>query len=456
MAKSKGKRTYHRPAVQKVAAAKPIRLSQCMIVKNEEKNIEKALSWAKGVAFEQIVVDTGSTDRTVEIAESMGAKVYHFEWINDFSAAKNYAIEQATGNWIAFLDADEYFPEKDVKTLMVLLRQVESDPMLRKLKAAIRCPIANIDDKGKPFLVVKQDRVFRNVPEARYTGKIHEILLAPDPCMNAPELTIIHTGYSQSVYAETGKAYRNVDMIREELSRDPDNASLKCYLADSLRATNEKPDIEEAEKLYREALDDGDLSVMAEQKQGAYNYLIANYFEDPKKEEENYDLCVRAYDEFPNNPDFCFYYGRKLHMKEDYHAAWEKFIECEKLLMKDTVGMGGYTLKNPLMLFFQMTLTAEELGNMSEVIRCATLALKEDKYQLGMLAPYIDAFSRPGYETPVDDIFEVLSKLYDFNEVKDKLTVMRAAKTTGNSQLLAKVLSAFTPEELKWLTEAPE
>ncbi len=90
-----------------------VKLSQCMIVKNEEKNIRRALSWAKEIAFEQIVVDTGSTDRTVEIAEEMGAKVYHFQWINDFSAAKNCAISHAKGNWIAFLDADEYFTGED-------------------------------------------------------------------------------------------------------------------------------------------------------------------------------------------------------------------------------------------------------------------------------------------------------------------------------------------------------
>ena len=71
-----------------------VRLSQCMIVKNEEENIERALSWGKDIMYEQIVVDTGSTDRTVEIAERLGAKVYHFEWIDDFAAAKNYAIEQ--------------------------------------------------------------------------------------------------------------------------------------------------------------------------------------------------------------------------------------------------------------------------------------------------------------------------------------------------------------------------
>ena len=74
-----------------------VRLSQCMIVKNEEKNIRQALSWAKEIAFEQIVVDTGSTDRTAKIAEELGASVYHFRWIDDFAAAKNYAISQAKG-----------------------------------------------------------------------------------------------------------------------------------------------------------------------------------------------------------------------------------------------------------------------------------------------------------------------------------------------------------------------
>ena len=63
-------------------AQKRIRISQCMIVKNEEKNIEKALTWGKAVMWEQIVVDTGSTDRTVELARKHGAKVFFFDWIN--------------------------------------------------------------------------------------------------------------------------------------------------------------------------------------------------------------------------------------------------------------------------------------------------------------------------------------------------------------------------------------
>lgn len=78
-----------------MGAGRKIRISQCMIVKDEEKNIERALSWGKDIMWEQIVVDTGSTDRTAELARKAGAKVCYFPWTDDFAAAKNYAIEQA-------------------------------------------------------------------------------------------------------------------------------------------------------------------------------------------------------------------------------------------------------------------------------------------------------------------------------------------------------------------------
>ena len=101
-----------------------IRLSQCMIVKNEEKNIRRALSWGKEIMWEQIVVDTGSTDQTVSIAMEMGAKVFHFQWIDDFASAKNYAIEKAQGDWIVFLDADEYLSPQDTQKLPSLLGEL--------------------------------------------------------------------------------------------------------------------------------------------------------------------------------------------------------------------------------------------------------------------------------------------------------------------------------------------
>ena len=83
--------------------------SACVIVRNEEENLPRWLQCMANLADELVVVDTGSTDKTVEMAKTAGARVFSFPWCNDFAAAKNYAIEKARGMWIFFLDADEYW-----------------------------------------------------------------------------------------------------------------------------------------------------------------------------------------------------------------------------------------------------------------------------------------------------------------------------------------------------------
>lgn len=86
-----------------------MRISACYIVKNEEGNIERSISAIKGQVDEIAVVDTGSTDRTVAAAARFGIRIYHYEWNDDFSAARNYALSKVTGDWVLLLDADEYF-----------------------------------------------------------------------------------------------------------------------------------------------------------------------------------------------------------------------------------------------------------------------------------------------------------------------------------------------------------
>ena len=89
-----------------------MKISACVIAKNEAENLPRWLASMRVFADEMIVVDTGSTDETVAIARAGGAQVLHFDWINDFSAAKNFALDAATGDWVVFTDADEYFTEK--------------------------------------------------------------------------------------------------------------------------------------------------------------------------------------------------------------------------------------------------------------------------------------------------------------------------------------------------------
>lgn len=156
--------------------AKKISISQCMIVKNEEKNIRQALSWAKTIVKEQIVVDTGSTDNTVEIARSMGAKIFYFDWCDDFSAAKNFAVEQASGDWIVFLDADEYCTLQDTAKIPEIIQTMEKQFPPAERPDVIRATWAQLNDKGDVFSVSEQDRIFRNRKDIRYQNPIHEIL----------------------------------------------------------------------------------------------------------------------------------------------------------------------------------------------------------------------------------------------------------------------------------------
>ncbi len=96
-------------------------ISLCMIVKNEEENLGRCLKSVQDLVDEIIVVDTGSTDKTVEIAKEYGAKVHYFKWCNDFSAARNESLKYASKNWILIMDGDDEFCSEDKgKNLKIL------------------------------------------------------------------------------------------------------------------------------------------------------------------------------------------------------------------------------------------------------------------------------------------------------------------------------------------------
>ena len=196
---------------------KRIFISQCMIVKDEEKNIEKALSWGKGVMWEQIVIDTGSTDRTAELAGKLGAKVFHLEWAEDFSAAKNYAIQKARGDWIVFLDADEYMTEEDAKKLPYIFAQLS-----RKGFDGSTALLHNLDDTGRIFSSCSHLRFFRNIPDIRYKRRIHEQLVSLSGrelqvMDGTQEFSIFHTGYQRAASTEKKKSGRNRRMLPVKL-----------------------------------------------------------------------------------------------------------------------------------------------------------------------------------------------------------------------------------------------
>ncbi|MBI2176486.1 tetratricopeptide repeat protein [Candidatus Woesearchaeota archaeon] len=162
-------------------------ISLCMIVKDESEWIGKCLAAAKGLVGQMVVVDTGSSDNTVEIAKGLGAEVYHFEWNDDTSAARNEGLKHATGDWILVLDADETIAASDFDRIKQLLagseydgyalvqRNYANDTYREDFIWAVNDPYG--ESKGftgwVPRLIV---RLFRNKPEIRFEGIAHELV----------------------------------------------------------------------------------------------------------------------------------------------------------------------------------------------------------------------------------------------------------------------------------------
>ena len=410
-----------------------VRFSQCMIVKNEEKNIEKALSWAKSIAFEQIVVDTGSTDRTVEIAKKMGAKIFHFEWINDFGAAKNYAIEQASGNWIAFLDADEYLSQTDTKKLSALLRRIMSDPKQKEDSLAVECPWVNIDDNGDPIGILSQIRVFRNIPSIRYIGKIHEYLsLVSNTVVRADDIAIMHTGYSETAFKETGKTNRNIELLRKATADNPGDYNLKAYLGEALLGMEDEHSPAEAEELFFEVISPSS-NAGSEFRKKAYAHLLEARLErgDFLDSEE---LSRRALVDFPGDIDLGYYLGFALNKKKEYSEAYEVLQESEKRLLGSKALDESIRISaNPSLLFTQLAAAAQGLGEVEGLVKYAAITLSVDKSQDGILAVYIATLLKHGVSE--DEVVALLSAIYDMNSSQDLVLLANASAKYGASSL---------------------
>ena len=292
-----------------------LKLTQCLIVKNEEMNLTRALNWGKTIFDEQIVVDTGSSDNTVALAEELGAKVLHFEWIDDFSAARNYAITQCTGDWIVFLDADEYFKSADVPLLRKLIEKIDGLSITEKGNKlcynVIETPWINGESSNSNS---RQARIFRNVPYLRYAGVLHEQLhslpggyLKVYPVKNAP--AIYHTGYewSNNNSKET-KGARNFEIARKALEKSPDCAKLRLFAAGALV---DQGKYAEAESCFSEAMKNSDGSIWPERIREGYKQWLKVFLLMENFENRTSDLLGKALSahteavaKFPDDPDF--------------------------------------------------------------------------------------------------------------------------------------------------------
>jgi glycosyltransferase involved in cell wall biosynthesis len=234
-----------------------------MIVKNEEKYLRDCLESVKGVVDEIILVDTGSKDSTLLIAQEYGAKIFNFEWINDFSAARNYSLSQCTGNWILYLDADERLSAKSRNHLKLLTSKND--------KIAYYCQVCSIDEVNSRPSIMSYVRLFPNEESLKFEGAIHEQIEYSLQRNKIPiiksSIEILHVGYNLNNDGLILKAKRNLDILLSEYSEN--NSSYYAFqLGQTYGILENKKD---AVKYFQIAVQDH--SLKPEYKSTAYRYL---------------------------------------------------------------------------------------------------------------------------------------------------------------------------------------
>jgi tetratricopeptide (TPR) repeat protein len=206
------------------------RLTVCMIVKDEEANLPRALRSVEDLADEIVVVDTGSTDGTKALAASMGATVFDHEWKSDFADAKNAALEKASGDWILFLDADECVCPGSADKIATAISG-DADAYFVAIESDVR------SGAGRTFVNLHQ-RLFRNNMGIRYEGAVHEqvdsSLRRAGAVVRHSGIVIRHAGYGMDDARMRLKLERNLDILNKVLAENPDDSISLFHLGETL------------------------------------------------------------------------------------------------------------------------------------------------------------------------------------------------------------------------------
>ena len=310
-----------------------IPVSVCLIAKNEEKNIEKCLRSIHKHPFEIVVVDTGSTDRTKEIASRYADKVLDFTWINDFSAARNFSIEAATHDWILVIDCDEYIEKLNFQEMQKLISQYPH--AIGQLTRDNLCYNKNHDLMHSTDLV---ERLF-NRRLYHYEGTIHEQVVRKDGTQAYGftfPLYITHTGYSGTEEEIEEKSMRNISMLKAALEHTPDDPYLFYQLGESYMLRN---DYESAFQYFDQGfyLDVDESLEYVQRMMNSYGYsmIYTGRIEKALTLENVYDC-------FNNNADFLFLMGNIYLKARINDKAMLEFLRATKMKRHFDEGTNSY------------------------------------------------------------------------------------------------------------------
>jgi len=330
-------------------------ISVCIIVKNEEKLIEKCLKHLLPLEYEIVVVDTGSTDNTKAVAAKYTDMVFDYEWQQDFAAARNFAISKATNDYILMIDSDEILLSYDRKELEELIKLYPD----RIGRIGIISEYVRGNEKYKVKSQVS--RLFSKKLFC-YRGSIHEQIVPINNnngvpvTYNAP-LLVNHSGYDGELEVRRKKTERNINLLLKELKDKGDDPYILYQLGKSYYMQEDYPAACEAfwKALYFDL--DPKLEYVQDMVE-SYGYALLN-----SNQYETALQLLGVYDEFAVNADFVFLIGLIYMNNAMFTEAISEFLKAAKMTEYKMEGVNSY------LAFFNIGVIHECLGNTEKAIK---------------------------------------------------------------------------------------
>jgi tetratricopeptide (TPR) repeat protein len=305
-------------------------ISACLIVRDEEENLPLCLEALEPWVDQICVLDTGSTDRTVEIARERGATVGSFEWCDDFAAARNACLALAGEEWILSIDADE-------------LVDPESGPALRAAIAdektqAFLVWLDNLDGEGqtgKPSMhSVGLARLFRNRADIRWTRPVHESVMESLIALGSANLEhsglrLVHSGYLSEVVRSRGKRERNLAILRRRRETDPDDI-FNLYKLGTTLGTLER--IEEGREVLEDAWNRGRMMDGARRAALPFLPLVAAELSRLSIEcgapGRGAEVAEEGLTDYPSVGELLYHSGEALRRTGNFKDAWKRYVDA--------------------------------------------------------------------------------------------------------------------------------
>lgn len=414
-------------------------VSTCIIAKDEAAMIGECLRSVATLGGEVILVDTGSTDATAEIAQGLGATVVLHPWEGDFSAARNAGIERAHGEWILVLDADERLVAQSAQWMRRELPLVRPDVQGMNVQILNRA-LGSDPLRTPPMDVVRTLRLFRNHPSHRFQQRIHEQIfpaVSKRGLIFESEIQLDHYGYDPRVVADRGKVQRNLDLLRADLAGGGP-PEYRAYLLMQLgREYQRAQDFPKA----KEALEEAMALVLVQKEAPSFAEALGIYLAESCLECKDADgarrACTFVTERFPLSSDAWFLLGSgEIDAGELGQGVTHLLWSCA---LVERAG-NRQVMRSPMRWESSYARAAGQLANAGAFEAAAEIArvgLEQMPHSLALAAVYAQcAHGRP----------EVLSRMAKSSSAPAILAVVRIL-LAGDAVDDARALVLATPQQ---------